>query len=99
TRVLSIAPFQSTAARSFFSCEEETNAITTKTANATGTLRKNTQRHEACCVRKPPSTGPIAAVIEVNPDHIPIAFPSSSLEYETVTNAKLEGTNKAPPAP
>ena len=39
---------------------------------------KNTQRHEKCCTSHPPSTGPMAAVIPVKPDHVPIALPRSA---------------------
>src|SRR5438105_14962321 len=43
------------------------------TATAIGRLMKNAQRHEACCTSHPPRTGPIAVVIAVKPDHVPIA--------------------------
>ncbi len=43
------------------------------TAAPMGTLMKNTQRHEACSISQPPRTGPIAVVIAVNPDQVPIA--------------------------
>ena len=36
---------------------------------------KKTQRQEKCCTSHPPSTGPMAAVIPVKPDHVPIALP------------------------
>jgi hypothetical protein len=35
---------------------------------------KNTQRQDACCTNHPPSSGPIAAVIDVKPDHVPMAL-------------------------
>src|ERR1700732_4099029 len=43
------------------------------TAAARGRLMKNTQRQEACSTSQPPRTGPMAVVIAVNPDHVPIA--------------------------
>jgi len=48
---------------------------------------KNTHRQDACCTNHPPSTGPMAAVIEVKPDQVPIARPRSSLENETLIRA------------
>src|SRR5262249_20438757 len=73
--------------------------VSPTTTKATGRLMKNTQRHEACCTSQPPSTGPIAAVIEVNPDQVPIARPRSSVENETLIRARLLGTSSAPPIP
>src|SRR5271165_3077350 len=43
------------------------------TATAKGTLIKNAQRHDKCSMSHPPRTGPIAVVIAVDPDHVPIA--------------------------
>jgi hypothetical protein len=47
----------------------------TITATAIGTLMKNARRQEPCSTNQPPSTGPIALVIAVKPDHVPIARP------------------------
>src|SRR5437660_12656330 len=38
-----------------------------------GRLMKNTHRHDACSTSHPPTTGPIAVVIAVKPDQVPIA--------------------------
>jgi hypothetical protein len=46
------------------------------------TLIKNTQRHEACCTNQPPATGPIAVVMVLKPDQVPMARPRSSGENE-----------------
>ena len=60
---------------------------------------KNTHLHEPCSMNHPPSTGPMAAVIEVNPDHVPIARPRSFSEKPALISAKLPGTSSAPPMP
>jgi hypothetical protein len=39
-------------------------------------------------VNHPPSTGPIAAVMEVNPDHVPIARPRSLRGKEALIGDK-----------
>jgi hypothetical protein len=41
---------------------------------------ENTNLQERCSVNHPPSTGPIAAVIDVKPDQVPIARPRSACE-------------------
>ena len=48
-------------------------AITTA---ASGTFRKNAARQLTCWISQPPATGPIAAVIALKPDHVPIARPA-----------------------
>ena len=73
--------------------------VSATTTSAIGTLMKNTQRHDACCTNHPPSTGPIAAVIEVKPDHVPMARPRCSFGNETLISARLPGTSSAPPTP
>src|SRR5580658_9809137 len=60
---------------------------------------KNTHRQEPCWVNHPPSTGPTAAVMEVNPDQVPIARPRSSSEKLALISARLPGTSNAPPTP
>jgi hypothetical protein len=67
--------------------------------SASGTLMKNTARHDTFSINHPPSTGPIAAVIAVNPDHVPIALPRLSSLNEALMIARLPGTRSAPPAP
>ena len=49
----------------------------TKTIAANGKLMKKTARQEKCSINHPPSTGPIAAVMAVNPDQVPMARPRS----------------------
>ena len=53
--------------------------VIARTTTASGRLMKKIQRHDVCSMSHPPSTGPSAAVIAVNPDHVPIARPRSSL--------------------
>ena len=60
---------------------------------------KNTQRQEPCSIRKPPRTGPTAAVIEVKPDHVPIARPRSPWRNDAPMMARLPGTSNAAPIP
>src|SRR5689334_21918021 len=60
---------------------------------------KKTHLHEPCSVNHPPSTGPIAAVIDVKPDHVPIALPRSACEKLALISVRLPGTSKAPPIP
>ena len=50
-------------------------------------------------MRKPPSAGPKAPVIAVNPDQVPIALPRLSASNEALSSAKLPGISKAPPTP
>src|ERR1700722_7662633 len=50
-------------------CQRETEM----TAAAMGTLIKKGQCQEACPINQPPSTGPKAVVMAVNPDQVPIA--------------------------
>ena len=73
--------------------------VSNSTASPIGTLMKNTHRQEPCCVNRPPSTGPTAAVMEVKPDQVPIARPRSSTEKLALINARLPGTSNAPPTP
>src|ERR1700681_2964767 len=49
--------------------------VSDRTESPSGILMKNTHLHEPCSMNHPPSTGPMAAVIEVKPDHVPIARP------------------------
>ena len=60
---------------------------------------KNTHLHEPCSVNHPPSTGPMAAVIDVKPDHVPMARPRSFWEKLALIRARLPGTSSAPPIP
>src|SRR5580658_3317594 len=69
------------------------------TASAIGTLIKKTHRHDACCTSQPPRTGPIAVVMDVKPDQVPMARPRSPLGNDTLIRARLPGTRSAPPTP
>src|SRR6202030_3733528 len=72
---------------------------TERANNPSGTLMKNTHLHEPRSVNHPPRTGPMAAVIDVNPDHVPMARPLSASEKLALINARLPGTSRAPPIP
>src|SRR5262249_26575352 len=73
--------------------------VIARTIVAKGTLMEKTQRPEPCCTSHPPSTGPIAAVMDVNPDQVPIARPRSWSGKDPLIKARLLGTNNAPPRP
>jgi len=45
-----------------------------RTIAASGTLTKKAARQLTCSISQPPITGPIAVVIALNPDHVPIAL-------------------------
>src|SRR5262249_18870636 len=62
-------------------------------------FRKNAARHVACSISHPPITGPIAAVIEVNADHVPIARPPFFSSNDAPIIDRLPGTTSAPPTP
>ena len=47
----------------------------TTTATDAGTLKKKSQRHDPWVTTHPPATGPMAAVIALNADHVPMAEP------------------------
>ena len=57
---------------------------------------KNTHLHEPCSMNHPPSTGPIAAVIDVNPDHVPIARPRSLLRKIGADQGQAAGDKQRP---
>ena len=67
--------------------------------SASGRLIKNTARQEACSISQPPMTGPMPAVIAVNPDHVPIACPRFASSNEALIIARLPGTSSAPATP
>ena len=69
------------------------------TISASGTLIKNTARHETCSISQPPKIGPMLAVIAVKADHVPIAFPRFASSKEALMMARLPGTSNAPPMP
>ena len=73
--------------------------LSAMTTIAMGKLMKNTQRQETNSTIQPPSTGPKAAVIAVNPDQVPIARPRSSDGNDALISARLPGTSNAPPTP
>src|SRR5437762_1505486 len=58
------------------------------------------EAERASTIRKPASAAtPSAAVIEVKPDHVPMARPRSLSEKEALSSARLPGTSNAAPAP
>ena len=66
---------------------------------ASGTLMRNTQRHENVSISQPPTNGPIALATPARPDHAPIARPRSTSWNEEPMIARLPGTSSAPAAP
>jgi hypothetical protein len=66
---------------------------------ARGRFRKNTARQLTCSISQPPLTGPIAVVIALKPDHVPIARPRSFSSKAALMSARLPGTRKAAPTP
>ncbi len=69
------------------------------TSAASGTFRKNAARQLTCSISHPPSTGPMAAVIELKPDHTPMARPRSASSKVALMMARLPGTRNAAPMP
>src|SRR6266550_6933394 len=69
------------------------------TAAASGRLTKNAHRQEACSTNQPPRTGPIAVVIAVNPDQVPMACPRLFSSNDVLIMARLPGTRSAAPIP
>ncbi len=69
------------------------------TAAAMGTLMKKTQRQEAYSVSHPPNAGPTAVVIDVNPDHVPMARPRPVSSKDELIIARLPGTRRTAPMP
>src|ERR1700719_1699521 len=67
------------------------------TAAAMGTLIRKTQCQEACSINQPPSTGPRAVVMAVNPDQVPMARPRDFSSKEALIMARLLGTRNAAP--
>ena len=60
---------------------------------------KKTHRQEACPTSHPPRTGPMAVVIAVKPDHVPIACPRLFSSNDVLIIARLPGTRSAAPTP
>ena len=69
------------------------------TAAASGTLIKNAHRQDACSISHPPITGPIAVVIALKPDHVPMALPRDFSSKQALMIAKLPGVRNAAPIP
>jgi hypothetical protein len=69
------------------------------TTIASGAFRKNTARQLACSTSQPPLTGPIAVVIALNADHVPIARPRPASSNVALMIARLPGTRNAAPTP
>ena len=60
---------------------------------------KKTALHETVSTNHPPSSGPMAAVMALKPDQVPMARPRSSSEKELLMIARLPGTSRAAPIP
>ena len=69
------------------------------TAAASGRLMKNAHRQEACWTSQPPRTGPMAVVMAVKPDQVPMALPRLFSSKLALMMARLPGTSKAAPMP
>ena len=65
-------------------------------ASPSGRLIKNTHLQETCSVNHPPSTGPMAAVIDVKPDHVPMARPRSFSEKIRADQSQAAGDKQRP---
>src|SRR5665213_2430579 len=98
--VANVAPFQSSPRfADSFRLSGTRHSVSQITAAAKGRLIKKTHRHETFCTSQPPSTGPIAAVIAVKPDQVPMARPRSFSENDALIRARLPGTSRAAPTP
>src|SRR5256714_8879679 len=69
------------------------------TIAASGTLMKKAERQLTCSINQPPTTGPTAVVIALNPDQVPIARPRSAPSNVALIIARLPGTKNAAPIP
>jgi hypothetical protein len=74
-------------------------AVISTTAAVSGTLMKNTSRHETAVINHPPTKGPAAAATPLSPDHAPIARGLSSATNDACNSARLPGVSSAPPTP
>ncbi len=97
--VAASVPHQSIRPRSPLLLSGTRHKLTAITATARGTLIKKAHRHDKCSMSHPPNTGPIAVVIAVDPDQVPIARPRSLSPKEALMRARLPGTRKAAPMP
>ena len=69
------------------------------TAIQSGRFRKKIPRQEIVSMIHPPTTGPMAAMIAVLADHVPIARPRSPSANSAERIARLPGTRSAAPMP
>src|SRR3954453_16752396 len=60
---------------------------------------KKIHRHEACSMSQPPSTGPSAVMMEVKPDHVPMARPRVLSSKVAPVIERLPGPRNAAPMP
>src|SRR5215472_2372374 len=93
------APSQSMCLASVLRLSGTCQRVITITAAAIGTLIKNTQCQEACSISHPPNTGPVAEVMVVNPDQVPMARPREPWSKLALIMARLPGTSSAAPIP
>ena len=98
--VASVAPAQSISWVRDGSRLSSTNSeVTTTTAMASGTLSRKAARQLMRSMSHPPTTGPMAAVIALKPDQMPIAGPRLPSLNVAVMMARLAGTRNAAPTP
>jgi hypothetical protein len=67
------------------------------TTSASGTFRKNTARQLACSTSQPPLTGPMAVVIALNPDHVPMARPRPAFVERGADDREAAGDQERRP--
>src|SRR6266446_923496 len=97
--VATSAPVQSIFPRAVVLLSGTRHSESPITTAARGTLMKNAQRQEACSINHPPRIGPMAVVIAVKPDHVPMARPRSFSPKEALMIDRLPGTRNAAPKP
>lgn len=69
------------------------------TIAASGTFSTNTARQPTCSINHPPATGPMADIMALKADHVPIARPRSASSKVALIIARLPGTRNAAPTP
>src|SRR5712692_3364691 len=93
------APIQSMLPRAVVLLSGTRHSESAIATAARGTLMKNAQRQEACSINHPPRIGPMAVVMAVKPDHVPMARPRSFSAKEALMIDKLPWTRNAAPNP
>src|SRR3974390_3026391 len=86
-KVATSAPSQSIRPRRALRLSGTHQKLAPSTTAASGTLRKNAHLHDKCSISHPPRTGPMAVVIAVDPDHVPMARPRSFSPNDALISA------------